>query len=42
MHHPCRRRERLECEWVIDFYDACKYVYDLSETLFGAVTVGRA
>jgi hypothetical protein len=42
MHHPCRRRERLEWEWVIDFYHACKYVYDLSETLFGAVTAGRA
>ena len=42
MHHPCRRRERLEWEWVIDFYHACKYVYDLSETLFGTVTAGRA
>ena len=25
MHHPCRRRERLEWESVIDFYHACKY-----------------
>jgi hypothetical protein len=34
MHHPCRPGERLEWEWVIDFYRACNYVYDLSETLF--------
>ena len=34
MHHPCRPGERLEWEWVIDFYHACNYVYDLSETLF--------
>jgi hypothetical protein len=35
MHHPCRPGERLEWEWVIDFYHASKYVHDLSETLFG-------
>ena len=34
MHHPCRPGERLEWEWVIDFYHACNSVYDLSETWF--------
>src|SRR4051794_30367581 len=34
MHHPCRPGERLEWEWVIDFYHASNYVYSLSETLF--------
>jgi len=34
MHHPCRPRERLAWEWVIDFYHVCNYIYNLSETLF--------
>jgi hypothetical protein len=34
MEHPRRPGERLEWEWVIDFYHACNYVHDLSETLF--------
>src|SRR3954464_9917400 len=34
MEHPCRPGERLEWEWVIDFYHACGYVHDLSEALF--------
>jgi hypothetical protein len=34
MDHPCRAGERLEWEWVIDFYHACNYIHDLSETLF--------
>jgi hypothetical protein len=42
MHHPCRRGQRLEWEWVIDFYHACNYVYDLSETLFGDARKAQA
>jgi hypothetical protein len=34
MEHPCRSGERLKWEWVIDFYHASRYVYDLSEALF--------
>jgi hypothetical protein len=34
MRHPCRPGERLEWEWVIDFYHACNYIYDLSAALF--------
>jgi hypothetical protein len=34
MEHPCRPGERLEWEWVIDFYHASNYVYKLSEALF--------
>jgi hypothetical protein len=34
MRHPCRPGESLEWEWVIDFYHASNYVYELSESLF--------
>lgn len=34
MEHPCRPGERLEWEWVIDFYHASNYIHKLSETLF--------
>ncbi len=34
MGHPCRPGQRLEWEWVIDFYHASNYIYKLSETLF--------
>jgi hypothetical protein len=42
MPHPCRPGERLEWEWVIDFYHACNSVYDLSETLFRDAREARA
>src|SRR5260370_35984742 len=34
MGHPCRPGQRLEWEWVIDFYHARNYIYKLCETLF--------
>ena len=34
MRHPCRPGEVLKWEWVIDYYHACQYIHDLSETLF--------
>jgi hypothetical protein len=34
MEHPSRPGERLEWEWVIDFYHVCNYIHNLSETLF--------
>jgi hypothetical protein len=34
MEHPRRPGERLEWEWVIDYYHACLYIHDLSEALF--------
>src|SRR3954447_22323029 len=34
MRHPCRPGELLRWEWVIDYYHACQYIHDLSETLF--------
>ena len=34
MTHPCRPRERLHWEWVVDYYHAASYVYALSEALF--------
>jgi hypothetical protein len=42
MEHPCRPGERLEWEWVIDFYHVCNYIYDLSETLFRDARRARA
>ena len=42
MHHPCRPGERLEWEWVIDFYHASNYVYSLSEALFGDARKAQA
>jgi hypothetical protein len=35
MERPRRPGERLEWEWVIDYYHACPYIHDLSEALFG-------
>jgi hypothetical protein len=34
MRHPSRPGERLEWEWVVDFYHASQYVHTLSEALF--------
>jgi hypothetical protein len=34
MRHPCRPAERLEWEWVLDFYHASEYIHKLSEALF--------
>jgi hypothetical protein len=34
MRHPNRPGERLEWEWVVDFYHASQYVHTLSEALF--------
>jgi hypothetical protein len=34
MRHPSRPGERLEWEWVVDFYHASQYVHKLSEALF--------
>jgi hypothetical protein len=35
MRHPRRPQERLEWEWVLDFFHVCGYVGQLRETLFG-------
>jgi hypothetical protein len=34
MRHPHRTSERLDWEWVIDYYHACEYIYKLAEALF--------
>ncbi len=34
MRHPRESGQRLEWEWVIDYYHACEYVSKLSEALF--------
>jgi hypothetical protein len=34
MRHPLRSGQRLEWEWVIDYYHACEYIYKLAEVLF--------
>jgi hypothetical protein len=34
MDHPRHPGQRLEWEWVIDYYHACEYIYKLSEALF--------
>src|SRR5947209_3352483 len=34
MCHPRHCGQRLEWEWVIDYYHACEYVYKLAEALF--------
>jgi hypothetical protein len=34
MYHPRHSGQRLEWEWVIDFYHASEYVYKLAEALF--------
>jgi len=33
MRHPCRPAERLEWEWVVDYYHASQYIHKLSEAL---------
>jgi hypothetical protein len=35
MEHPRRPGERLEWEWVVDYYHACLHIHDLSEALSG-------
>jgi hypothetical protein len=42
MEHPSRPGERLEWEWVIDFYHASSYISKLSETLFRDPRQARA
>ena len=34
MRHPSRPTERLEWEWVIDYYHASEYIHKLSQALF--------
>jgi hypothetical protein len=34
MHHPRHSGQRLEWEWVIDYYHACEYIYKMAEALF--------
>jgi hypothetical protein len=34
MRHPHRPGQRLKWEWVIDYYHACDYIYELSAALF--------
>jgi len=34
MRHPCRPAERLEWEWVLDYYHASEHIHQLSATLF--------
>jgi hypothetical protein len=34
MRHPSRPAERLEWEWVVDYYHASQYVHKLSEALY--------
>jgi hypothetical protein len=34
MRHPRDSGQRLEWEWVIDYYHACEYISELSEALF--------
>jgi hypothetical protein len=34
MRHPRHPGQRLEWKWVIDYYHACEYIYELSEALF--------
>jgi hypothetical protein len=38
MQHPRNPKQRLEWEWVLDFFHACGYVGKLSEALFGKST----
>jgi hypothetical protein len=34
MRHPRHSAQRLEWDWVIDYYHACEYIYKLAEALF--------
>jgi len=36
MRHPHHPKQRLEWEWVVDYYHACQYISDLSEALLGS------
>ena len=42
MRHPCRPAERLQWEWVLDFYHASQRIHDLSESLFHDPRKARA
>jgi hypothetical protein len=42
MRHPCRPREALEWEWVVDYYHASEYISKLSEALFRDARHARA
>jgi hypothetical protein len=42
MRHPRHRGQRLKWEWVIDYYHASKYIYELAETLFSDATRAHA
>ena len=42
MRHPCRPTERLQWEWVIDYYHASQRIHDLSEALFHDPRKARA
>lgn len=38
MRHPQHPEQRLEWEWVLDFFHVCNYVGKVSDALFGAET----
>jgi hypothetical protein len=42
MRHPCRPQEKLEWEWVIDYYHATTYIYKMAEALFRDTRKGHA
>jgi hypothetical protein len=42
MCHPHHPGQRLEWEWVIDYYHACEYIYELAEALFSDARRGHA
>jgi hypothetical protein len=38
MKHPRRPTEKLEWQWVLDFYHVCSYIGKIADALFGAET----
>src|SRR5512135_1206373 len=42
MEHPNGSGERLEWEWVVDYWHACQYIHRMAEGLFGATREGHA
>jgi hypothetical protein len=42
MEHPNRPGQRLEWEWVVDYWHACQYIHQMAEELFGATREGHA
>jgi hypothetical protein len=42
MEHPNGSGERLEGEWVVDYWHACQYIHRMAEELFGATREGHA